>query len=166
MYINKQYNSVLKSLLTGNMIICGGNGGSFDQCMHFCGELLGRFNGEWKSYPVMTMGANNSELTAIANDSSYSEIFIPYINAFKQFDPSFLFISTSGTSKNILRGIDHIKSTYTNYNISLLTGDVDISDAIYDKVNVLQVRSNNTQIIQENHIAILHKLAGDIKSNV
>lgn len=163
MYIKKEYEEVLNSLVNGNLILCGGNGGSASDCDHFVGELIGRFSGITKEYPIISMTNSVATLTALSNDYGYEKIFIPYINAFKKFKPSFLFISTSGTSKNILCGIDHIKNTYNNYDISLLTGDVNISDTIYDDVNLLRVKSKIVQVIQEEHIKILHKLAGAIK---
>ena len=169
MYNIDSYNKVLKSLIDGNMILCGGNGGSFSDSLHFCGELIGRYNGEEKTYPGMVMAANQSELTAIANDYGYDNLYIPYIKAFKKFNPSYLFISTSGTSKNVITGIKYIKETYKNYNISLLTGsinnNIDYLD-VYKNINVLSVHSKNTQLIQEWHIKILYLLATDIKNGI
>jgi len=163
MYNIAQFEKVLDSLLSGDIILCGGNGGSICDSMHFVAELTGRFDGNTKEYPAIALGSNQAEITAFGNDYGYENIFIPYINAFKKINPSYLFISTSGTSKNILTAIKYIKDTYSNYHISLLTGDVNISDTVYDNVNSIQVKSKNTQIIQENHIAILHKLAKKIK---
>jgi D-sedoheptulose 7-phosphate isomerase len=168
MYNKKQYEAVLKSLLSGNMILCGGNGGSICDSMHFVAELTGRYNGNIKPYPAIALGSNQAEVTAFGNDFGYENIFIPYIKAFSIFNPSFLFISTSGTSKNILNAIQLIKfsSNYSQKEISLLTGDIDTSSDIYNNINILKVQSKNVQIIQENHIKILHMLAGDIKKYV
>lgn len=163
MYIYKQYDKVLESLLKGDMILSGGNGGSMTDSMHFVCELTGRFDGNTKEYPAIAMGSNQSELTAFGNDYGYNNIFVPYIRAFKKFNPSFLFITTSGSSENILNAINVIDVEYgTLENVSILTStkcSLDINE-----LNILAVDSDNTQKIQEEHIKILHLLAGDIKS--
>lgn len=168
MYNENEYNNVLKSLKKGKLIITGGNGGSFSDCEHFVAELTGRYNGNIKPYPAFNMCSNGAELTAFGNDFGYENIFTPYIKAFVEFNPSFLFVSTSGVSSNILNAIRLIKfsSNYIQKEISLLTGDIDTSNNIYDGVNVLKVPSKNVQTIQEVHIKILHMLAGNIKEHV
>lgn len=165
MYNKKQYDNILKSLLNGNMILCGGNGGSMTDSMHFVAELTGRYNGNTKPYPALSMCSNQAEISAFGNDYGYDEIFIPYIKAFKRFNPSFLFITTSGSSKNVLKAINVINNEYdTLENVSILTSKK--CSLNIGKLNILSVDSENTQTIQEVHIKILHMLAGDIKEHV
>lgn len=147
------------------MILVGGNGGSFADGQHFTAELLGRYEGRSDPYPALHMGSNAAELTAFGNDYGYENIFIPYIDAFIGFEPAFLFISTSGSSPNIVNAINHIINHYNNIHIVLLTGG---NDTVFDhnkEVKLINVPSINTQVIQEEHSIILHDIAKEIKFN-
>jgi D-sedoheptulose 7-phosphate isomerase len=153
---------IVDILLNGNLILTGGNGGSFSDCEHFVAELTGRFSGIIEPYPAMNMGSNGAELTAFANDFGYDKIYLPYIKAFQKFNPSFLFVTTSGKSKNILDGIKYIISNYKNINIVLLNG---ANECLIKHKNIYEYNSSslNTQEIQEDQIVVLHKIAETIK---
>lgn len=162
----KDYAIALSTLLRGQLILVGGNGGSFSDAEHFVAELTGRFNGNTYAVPAMCMGSNGAELTAFGNDYGYDYIFIPYIKAFRNFMPSFLLLSTSGESANIVNAVNHILVTYSSPNIVLLTGGNDIKlDEYNDSIKIIHVPSFNVQEIQEIHMLILHKLASDIKNS-
>lgn len=159
----RQYVNAIDSLQKGNLILVGGNGGSFADGQHFTAELLGRFDGKTDPLPAVHMGSNGAELTAFGNDYGYEKIFIPYIEAFRAFKPAFLFISTSGTSPNVINGIEHILSYYDDKYIVLLTGG---NSTVYDTekyVNIININSFNTQIIQEVHSILLHDIARSLK---
>jgi D-sedoheptulose 7-phosphate isomerase len=167
MYNSESYLKVLNSLLTGDIILVSGNGGSFSDSCHFVAELIGRYDNDSQPIPSMVLGSNGAELTALANDFEYKNIYLPYIIAFKRFNPSYLFISTSGTSSNIINAID-LALLHDKSKVSLLTSDKCLDSPVVQYyiergLNILNVNSMNTQEIQEWHIKILHKLAGDIK---
>lgn len=161
----RQQVNAISILLEGSMVLVGGNGGSFADGQHFVAELLGRYDGKKDPYPSIHMGSNGAELTAFGNDYGYENLFIPYIDAFRNFKPSFLFISTSGSSPNIVNAINHILTNYDNKYIVLLTGGNTTEFDMDKNVNVINVPSLNTQTIQEIHSVILHDMARDIKFN-
>lgn len=148
------------------MILVGGNGGSFSDGEHFVAELTGRYNGITKPYPAINMCSNSAELTAFGNDYGYSNIFLPYVEAFRNFMPSFLLLSTSGKSSNIVTTIDSILNTYDNKNIVLFTGGNDNDFDNNKDVKIVRVSSFDVQEIQEVHMKLLHRLAGDIKKTL
>ena len=160
------YIKVLMTLTDGKMILVGGNGGSFSDGEHFVAELTGRFNGIEKPFPAINMCSNGAELTAFGNDYGYHNIYIPYAKAFRDFMPSFLLLSTSGKSANIVTLISEVLDSYENPKIALLTGANDTAFENNKLVNIIHVPSFNVQKIQEVHSVILHKLAGDIKSTI
>jgi phosphoheptose isomerase len=112
------------------------------------------------------MCSNGAELTAFGNDYGFRNIYIPYIEAFRDFMPSFLLLSTSGKSSNIVNAIHTILNSYDHKNIVLLTGGNDNDFDNNPDVKIIRIPSFNTQEIQEAHMAILHRLASDIKNSL
>jgi D-sedoheptulose 7-phosphate isomerase len=159
----RQYVNAIDTLSKGKIVMVGGNGGSFADGQHFTAELLGRFDGQTNPLPAIHMGSNGAELTAFGNDYGYENIFCPYIEAFTTFKPSFLFISTSGTSPNIIKAINTILEIYEEKYIVLLTGGNTTEFDNNNDVKIINVNSLNTQLIQEAHSIILHDIARSLK---
>ena len=66
---------IQKALLNGNKILLCGNGGSASDCNHIAAEFVSRFQKERISLPAISLSANNSIITAIANDYSFDDVF-------------------------------------------------------------------------------------------
>lgn len=73
--------AMVSSLLNGNKILCCGNGGSASNAQQFVSCLLNRFETERPSLPAMALTADNTTLTAVANDYHYQEIFSKQVRA-------------------------------------------------------------------------------------
>ena len=152
----------ISSLKLGGSIFIGGNGGSASQADHFVGELVGRFYKEGKSLKVFSLNSNQVVLTAISNDFSYDDIFYQQLNGQMNKKDLFIGISTSGTSKNIIKAVDFCKENDFEY--FLLTGESNLNEDISN--NAFIVPSTNTPTIQEVHIIFLHSLAEDIEKSL
>lgn len=162
-------------VLAGNMmsdclrdkhkILCCGNGGSASDAQHFTAELVNRFLIERAPLPCITLNADTSVLTAIANDYSYREIFAKQIMALGEKADILLAISTSGNSPNIVQAIEaaHQKNLRV---IALTGGDGGALAGILQKGSDLEMRvpASITPRIQEAHILILHCLCDLIES--
>ena len=98
--------AMVATLLNGNKILCCGNGGSASNAQQFVSCLLNRFETERPSLPAMALMADNTTLTAVANDYHYEEIFSKQVRAFGQTGDILLAISTSGNSKNIIKAME------------------------------------------------------------
>ena len=59
----------------GKKILFCGNGGSASDALHLTGELIGRFQKERHSLAAMSLNADVSSLTAIANDYGFEKVF-------------------------------------------------------------------------------------------
>ena len=67
---------IIKSTLdNGNKILLCGNGGSASDCNHIAAEFVSRFQKERISLPAISLSANNSVISAIANDYSFEKVF-------------------------------------------------------------------------------------------
>ena len=81
-----------------------GNGGSLCDAMHFAEEMTGRYRQNRPAYSATAI-ADASHLACVANDFGYEEVFSRYIEGCARPGDLLLGISTSGTSKNVLRAV-------------------------------------------------------------
>lgn len=137
----------------GNKLLIAGNGGSAADAQHFAAELAGRFVTERKGLPAIALTTNSSNLTAIANDFGYDEIFVRQLEAFGKPGDVFFGISTSGNSVNIIKAMKWARENGIR-TIGLLGRDG--GEAKINSDILIIVPSGNTQNIQEAHIMIIH----------
>jgi len=149
--------SITKAFEAGRKILICGNGGSAADSQHFAAEFVNIFSKEIKrrALPAMALSTDTSIITAIANDSSYDQVFARQVEAYAEPGDVVIAFTTSGSSQNCINAVVSAKAksaktiafTCVNAEISKL---VDIS---------LEVPSSDTQHIQECHIIAYHIIA-------
>ena len=144
---------MLSIIKTGNKIIIFGNGGSAADSIHIAAELVGRFCKERIALPAIALTANISTLTALTNDYNFECIFERQIEALGRKGDMALGISTSGKSKNVIRGIS--KASKMKMKTAVLTGKTRGELSRIADISV-RVPSTSTPRIQEAHITIGH----------
>ena len=151
--IKKVSEAIVKALRNGRKIILFGNGGSAADAQHIACELSGRFKKERRGLPAITLTANTSALTAIANDYSFDEVFSRQVEGIVNEGDIVIGISTSGNSVNVIKGVEAAKKLG-----ALTTGLTGATGGKLGKVVdiCIKVPSNNTPRIQEAHITIGH----------
>lgn len=92
----------------GKIIFCG-NGGSASDSLHLAAELVGRFKKKRKAISSISLNSEISTITAIANDFGYEKIFERQLESIGNKDDVLIAISTSGTSKNIIKVLNKAK---------------------------------------------------------
>lgn len=106
--------AVADALLTafgnGAKVLIFGNGGSAADAQHFACELVGRFLRERRALPAMALTADATAITAIANDYGFDRIFVRQLEAHGRRGDVAIGISTSGSSANVLAGLQYAKS--------------------------------------------------------
>lgn len=137
----------------GKVMICG-NGGSAADSQHMAGELVCMLNKAFErpGLPAIALSTDTSILTAHANDLGFKKIFKRQVDALGKAGDILIGITTSGSSPNILAAINSAKAV--KIRTIMLTGNSKKTKKLADVV--LSVPSNNTQYIQESHIAIEH----------
>jgi len=144
---------MLKTIKSGHKILLFGNGGSAADSMHIAAELVGRFRKERKALPAIALTDNISTLTALGNDYNFEYIFERQVEAFGKKDDLAIGISTSGSSKNVVRGI--LKASSMGLKTAGLTGNK--KGGLFKVTDMcIRVPSDNTPRIQEAHITIGH----------
>lgn len=114
-----------------------------------------RFNADRRAIAAIALTTDTSILTAISNDYGYSAIFSRQIEAYCQKEDVVIAISTSGSSLNIIKGIEAAKKR-GGFTIGLTgTKGTDFADLV-DLSFV--VPSETVARIQEAHIFIGHAI--------
>lgn len=145
--------AMLETIKSGHKILLFGNGGSAADSIHIAAELVGRFRKERKALPAIALAANISSVTALGNDYNFDYIFERQVEAFGNKGDAAIGISTSGSSKNVVRGI--LKASRMGLKTAALTGNK-IGELCKIADICIRVPSDSTPRIQEAHIAIGH----------
>lgn len=151
--IAKLAKTMLSTIKSGHKILLFGNGGSASDSMHIAAELVGRFRKERKALPAIALTDNISTITSLGNDYNFEYIFERQVEAFANKGDMAIGISTSGRSKNVVRGI--LKASRMGIKTASLTGNR-IGELCKISDICIRVPSINTPRIQEAHIAIGH----------
>ena len=160
--ILKASDRIAKSIRSGGKLLLCGNGGSASDSQHIEAEFLSTLNPKnfRPALPAISLSTNIPFLTAFTNDFNYENIFSRQIEALGQQKDILLAISTSGKSKNILNVLKKAKEKKI-YSI-LLSSDIKPTKVIDYDLAIL-VPSQNTQHIQETHIAIGHIITRQVE---
>jgi len=151
--------AVLNCLRKGQKVVCFGNGGSAAEALHFAAELTGRFCKERRGLPALALNADISAVTAIGNDYGFERVFERQVEALVQEGDVVIGLSTSGTSPNVLRGLEKAKER--DATTVLLTSIRCPSVPPFVDICV-QVPATDTALVQEVHLVILHWLCEQI----
>ena len=152
--LSEASNLLIETFLKKGKVLLAGNGGSAADCQHIAAEFIGRLNFDRDPLPAIALTSNTSNLTCIANDYGFEEIFTRQMHALACENDSLIVYSTSGKSKNIIKLVAEAKNKVKN--IIALTGNYTEELSNYADV-VISVKSSKTTRIQE-----IHAIAGHI----
>lgn len=138
----------------GKMLLCG-NGGSAADAQHIAGELVAKLARERPALAAIALTVNSSLLTALVNDGDPERVFARQVEALGQRGDVLLAISTSGNSANVNQAARVARER--DLQVIALTGKGGGQLASLADVSVV-IPSENTQRIQEGHIAVGHIL--------
>lgn len=150
--------AMTQGLANGGKILSCGNGGSAGDAQHFAAELVNRFEVERRGLAAIALTTDSSNLTSIANDRGYQEIFSRQLEALANRNDVLLAITTSGNSANIEAAIATAQALGAS--VVLLTGrDGGRAAKLLRDTDVeLRVPDSSTARIQEVHVLLLHGL--------
>ena len=144
---------IIDAYRSGNKVVIFGNGGSAADAQHIAGELVSKFYKDRKGLPALALHTNTTVLTAVANDYDFSEIFAKQIEAHVQKGDIAIGISTSGTSPNVIKGLNKARELG-----AVAIGFAGEAGREIDNISdiVFNVPSRDTPRIQEIHITAGH----------
>jgi D-sedoheptulose 7-phosphate isomerase len=139
-------------LLGGQRLLAAGNGGSAAEAQHLTAELVGRFDADRRPFSAISLHAETSAVTAIANDYGFEELFARQVRAHARSGDILMLLSTSGKSPNLLRAAE--AAARLNVTTWALTGPAPnpLASACAETVAIDAVAAN----AQECHLIALH----------
>jgi D-sedoheptulose 7-phosphate isomerase len=147
---------VAEAYRSGHRALLFGNGGSASDALHVAAEWTGRLSRERAALPALALGANPAELTALGNDYGFDRVFARLVEAHGRPGDVAIALSTSGNSPNVLAGVEEARRRGLR-SVGLLGRG---GGKLAPRVDLaLVVPSDDTQRIQEAHIAIGHAIA-------
>ena len=152
------------SLLDEGKILSCGNGGSAMDSQRFSSKLLNRFERERPGLPALSLAADPSSLTSIANDYAYEDVFAKQVRALGRSNDILLAISSSGNSESVNRAI--VAAHDRGMKVVALSGrDGGRMAALLDAEDIeIRVPANRAARIQEVHLLAIHCLCDLIDS--
>lgn len=150
-------------LRAGNKLLVCGNGGSAADASHFATELVVRFARDRRALPAICLTSDSGILTAAGNDYGFDEVFARQVAAFGVPGDVLMCLTTSGTSRNVIRALEEAKARKLR-TIAFLGRDGGSSTGIAD-IDLL-VKSDSTARIQEAHQVLLHVLCEIIEGRL
>ena len=96
----------IESVRNGGKVCWFGNGGSAADSQHLAAEFVVRFVRNRRALPSIAFTTDTSILTACANDFGYDDVFARQVEGLCRPGDVVVGISTSGTSKNVVRGLE------------------------------------------------------------
>ena len=151
--IKKIADRIVEAYRLDKKVLTAGNGGSAGDAQHIAGELVSKFFFDRPGLSAFSLSTDTSILTAIGNDYGYEKSFSKQVQANGVEGDTFIGISTSGNSKNIVLALQEAKKK------GLITvGLVGEKECEMDKYCdfIIHVPSASTPTIQESHIMIGH----------
>ena len=151
-----------QSLKAGGKALACGNGGSAADAQHFAAELVNRFEAERPPLAAVALTTDSSNLTSIANDYAWEQVFAKQLRALGRRGDVLLAISTSGNSKNVLEALHAAHEL--GVRVIALTGNGGGKMALMLKTDDVHicVPHKQTARIQEVHLLALHCLCDAI----
>jgi D-sedoheptulose 7-phosphate isomerase len=146
---------IAQSLSSGHQLFVMGNGGSSCDALHATVEFVHPIIEKRRAFPAHALTCDTALLTAIGNDSDFSQIFAEQLKLFARPGDIALGISTSGMSANVNYGLQAARE------LGMLTIAFSGKDGGRSKdvsEYCLTVPTFSIHRIQEVHTTLLHVL--------
>src|SRR3989344_1353567 len=167
--IENAYQAINKSFKSGGKLLIFGNGGSATEAEYLEAELVCQFEKQRKALPAIALTNSASILTAQSNDHNFISIFSRQIDALgKPEDVAIGFTTSDVTignlhSRNIQEGFAMARKK------NIVTVGL-ISQKTKDLLSLIDfpiiIPHDNTAIIQQAHLSVLHILCKRIEENL
>jgi D-sedoheptulose 7-phosphate isomerase len=142
-----------KCFKNGNKVLTCGNGGSAADALHMSEEFVGRYRGNRRSLPAISLSADVTALTCIGNDWGYDSIFSRQIEGLGKAGDLLVIFSGSGNSANLIKAIEAAKKLgITTISFLGKTGGKAKELSNYE----ITIPTDNTARAQEIHTWIMH----------
>tara|TARA_A100001011_G_scaffold380048_1_gene446823 strand:+ start:180 stop:761 length:582 start_codon:yes stop_codon:yes gene_type:complete len=160
--IIKISNEIIKCNKKGKKILLAGNGGSCSDVEHFGGELICTFSKRNRK-PISTqlITGPSSSLTAWGNDFTFETYFERQVEANGSKGDILIILSTGGGNikKRISTNLVYAAKMAKKKKLKIVSLVGKTGGYLYQNSDIsIKINSNNTSVIQEAHMTILHSI--------
>jgi len=142
-------------LRRGGLLATAGNGGSAAEALHLAEELIGRYRADRRPLRAISLVADPTALSCIANDYGFEAVFARQVEALLGPDDALVVFSTSGRSPNLLAALDAARDRGA-LTVGLLGRDGGPAAGRCDRA--LVIPGPDGAHVQEAHQVVLHLL--------
>jgi len=150
----------IEAIQGGGKLLFFGNGGSAADAQHLATELSVRYVDDRPPSAAIALATDGSALTAIGNDMGFEALFARQIEALGRPGDVAIGISTSGRSRNVIRGLEQARAQGL---IAAAFSGRDGGDLVGLAEPLLIVPATVTARIQEMHITLGHTLCDGLE---
>jgi D-sedoheptulose 7-phosphate isomerase len=150
----------IEAIQGGGKLLFFGNGGSAADAQHLATELSVRYVDDRPPIAAIALATDGSALTAIGNDMGFEALFARQIEALGRPGDVAIGISTSGRSRNVIRGLEQARAQGL---ITAAFSGRDGGDLVGLAEPLLIVPATVTARIQEMHITLGHTLCDGLE---
>jgi D-sedoheptulose 7-phosphate isomerase len=143
----------------GGRLLAAGNGGSAAQAQHLTSELVGRYRDERTPFSAISLHAEGSSVTALANDYGYAEVYARQVRAHGRPGDVLIALSTSGRSPNAVAAVAAARQTGLTAWALTGPGPNPLATRADD---ALCVAATATATVQEVHQVVVHLLCAAV----
>ena len=123
--------------------------------MHFAEEMTGRYRSNRRPYAALAI-SDASHMACVGNDYGYEEVFSRYVEAHGRKGDVLLAITTSGTSRNIVKAAEVARRK--GVKVVALTGRDETPITELADVSIVTPAGRWADRVQELHIKCIHIL--------
>ncbi len=167
--VAKAANLILQTIKKNKNILVAGNGGSFSDAEHFACELTCTFKDKRRAISAISIGSNAGSITAWSNDFGFETYFSRQVDALGKKNDILLLISTGGNPKGSSASLNlfHALKMGKKKKMKIISLVGKSGGRLKKESDIcIHVKSNETSVIQEAHITILHSICYLIDQNV
>lgn len=155
--------AVTHAVVNGHTVFTCGNGGSASQAQHFTAELVGRFKDERRSLPSVSLNSDTAILTCLVNDYGIDDMFRRQVEGLMRQGDVLVCLSTSGNSQNVVAALEKARDL-GHLSVALLGKDGGRAKGL--ATWELIVPDQETALIQEMHLAVVHYICAMVDAEV
>ena len=154
---------IQNAVIEDKLIFTIGNGGSSSTSSHLATDLSKGLSLKLnRKVKTLSLNDNNSLMTAISNDISFSNVFEFQLNNFSNPGDLLIAISGSGNSENILNAVRYAKKNNI-FVIGLVGFDGGRLKNLVD--HAIHVEINDMQIVEDIHAIFGHFILQNLNIN-
>jgi D-sedoheptulose 7-phosphate isomerase len=146
---------LVETLERDRTVLTCGNGGSAAEALHLAEELSGRYRTNRRALRGLSLCADPTALTCIANDFGFDHVFSRQVEALGREGDLLVVFSTSGKSANLLRALETARARGIA-TLGLLGGEGGPALKLCD--HAIVVHGVDGAGVQEAHQMIMHML--------